>query len=325
LVVIAIIGVLVSLLLPAVQAARESARRIQCQNHLKQLTLAVSNYADTFRMFPASGIVNTKLPEYDSRSGTMFSWLVLILPFMEQKNLHDQFNFNVSVLNQSAADPQAALPPVFLCPSDIAKGRFYQDSSFTNNKRLAKGNYAAWVSPVHVEKQPFWPAALTSHATHTHGVLAGEGTSNILILSEVLTRQQPQDQRGAWAVAWNGASILAYDMHPAAVLDTTQNGYTVSSSVSQGLTQRPNNQGPNLDMLYRCVEPAQAQLQRTPCSDWSASGSFDYLSAAARSHHPGGVNATFVDGHVAFVSDQVDELTMAYLISIQDGKAVQLP
>src|SRR5215510_98031 len=61
LVVIAIIGILVALLLPAVQAAREAGRRIQCQNHLKQLALAVANYSDALRNYPASGIVNTSL------------------------------------------------------------------------------------------------------------------------------------------------------------------------------------------------------------------------------------------------------------------------
>src|SRR5262245_12737606 len=326
LVVIAIIGVLVSLLMPAVQAAREAARRIQCQNHLKQLALAVNNYADTMRVFPASGIVNTALFDYDPKSGTMFSWVVLILPYMEQQNLHSQFNFNVSVLAQSAADPQAAQPPVLLCPSDLAKGRFLQDSTHTNNKRLAKGNYATWVSPFHVEYQSHNPGALTSHVAHTHGMLAADGTSSTLMLTEVLTRQQPQDQRGAWAIGWNGASQLAFDMHHGEGshgFDT--GGYTVSSQISFGLTQRPNSQGPNLDMLYDCIEPADAQFHRLPCNNWEATGSHNYLSSAPRSRHPGGVNVVFVDGHVGFLTDQVDEVTMAYLISIEDGRAVQLP
>lgn len=325
LVVIAVIGVLVSLLMPAVQAAREAARRIQCQNHLKQLALAVNNYADTLRVFPASGIVNTKIKDYDPKSGTMFSWIVLVLPYLEQKNLHDQFNFSVSVLLQSAADPQAAQPPVLFCPSDLAKGRFLQDAAHTNNRRLAKGNYATWASPFHVEFQPYNPAALTSHVPHTHGMLAADGASSTLLLTEVLTRQQPQDQRGAWAIAWNGATLLALDMHPRDVNDFGASGYQIATTASLGHTQRPNTQGPNLDMLYNCIEPGDAQLRRMPCNNWSATGTADYLSSAPRSHHPGGVNATYVDGHVAFVTDQVDEVTLAYLISIEDGQAVQLP
>src|SRR5213595_3323169 len=83
LVVIAIIGVLVALLLPAVQAARESARRSQCNNHLKQVTLAMHNYADTYKAaFPVG--------EYSCCWGT---WLVALLPYIEQQNLYDQYQF----------------------------------------------------------------------------------------------------------------------------------------------------------------------------------------------------------------------------------------
>jgi type II secretory pathway pseudopilin PulG len=82
-VVIAIIGVLVALLLPAVQAAREAARRMSCSNNLKQLSLALHNYEDTHKTFPPSGIDSNQM-----------SWVVLLLPFFEQKSLYDQFNFN---------------------------------------------------------------------------------------------------------------------------------------------------------------------------------------------------------------------------------------
>ena len=85
LVVIAIIAVLISLLLPAVQNAREAARRVQCVNHLKQLCLAVQSYESVLRVYPASAIVDLPLPEppsdlplrLDLRSGKMFSWAVL--------------------------------------------------------------------------------------------------------------------------------------------------------------------------------------------------------------------------------------------------------
>src|SRR5919106_972509 len=80
LVVIAIIGVLVALLLPAVQAARESARRMQCQNHLKQIGLGIHNFEDTNKTLPHS--------RYDNR----YTWAVEILPFIEQKALFEQWN-----------------------------------------------------------------------------------------------------------------------------------------------------------------------------------------------------------------------------------------
>ena len=323
LVVIAIIGILVQLLLPAVQAAREAGRRVSCQNNLRQLGLAVQNYADSLRVFPASGIVNTSSPQYDPQSGTMFSWIVLTLPYMEQSALHAEFNFTQSVLNQ-AGNPQAAQPRTLLCPSDAAKGRMYVDASFTSGRQLGKGNYVAFVSPFHVELQSRFPGALTSHVAHSHAKVAQDGTSSTFMLTEVLTRDEPTDQRGAWALAWNGASQIAFDMHDLSAVVFGQTGYTVNPG-SFGVTQRPNGQGPAVDILYNCANPAEAQLRRMPCGTWAAGTSTAYLSAAARSRHPGGVNIAFVDGHVALVAEQIDETTMAYLISIEDGQAVQTP
>lgn len=88
LVVIAIIGVLVALLLPAVQAAREAARRSQCTNNLKQLSLALHNYETVHNTFPPAGIDSNQM-----------SWTVLLLPFFEQQALYDQFNFNKGAWN----------------------------------------------------------------------------------------------------------------------------------------------------------------------------------------------------------------------------------
>jgi prepilin-type N-terminal cleavage/methylation domain-containing protein len=99
LVVIAIIGVLVSLLLPAVQAAREAARRMQCGNNLKQIGIALHNYQDTFKVFPpallGSGRFNNG-PYHAARGGVKNTtgW-TLLLPFYEQQNVYNQYNFNV--------------------------------------------------------------------------------------------------------------------------------------------------------------------------------------------------------------------------------------
>ncbi len=165
LVVIAIIGALVSLLLPSVQAARESAHRASCTNNLKQIALAVQEYNDSQGCFPPSGI-HVKGPlEFDPRDGKMFSWLVLILPHLEQTPLYNQFDFNRTVLQQPA-NPQAAQLPTLMCPSETSSGQFFTDPVITQGKRLGKGNYAAYVSPVHVEYQVLVPgcAGLASQA-----------------------------------------------------------------------------------------------------------------------------------------------------------------
>jgi prepilin-type N-terminal cleavage/methylation domain-containing protein len=117
LVVIAIIGILVALLLPAVQAAREAARRMQCGNNLKQIGLAWQNYHDTYKVFPPSYV--------NSGSEIMWGWGTLILPFIEQQNLHNTLSPTTqSGLNPVTSNPtpaQAALQTrlsFYLCPSD---------------------------------------------------------------------------------------------------------------------------------------------------------------------------------------------------------------
>ena len=113
LVVIAIIAVLIALLLPAVQQARESARRTQCKNNLKQLGLALHNYHDTFLTFPIGGFTQPA-----TGPGTGMGWHVSILPYIDQAPLYNLFNFN-AVAYTDAGNLALALktPPGFYCPS----------------------------------------------------------------------------------------------------------------------------------------------------------------------------------------------------------------
>ena len=317
LVVIAIIGVLISLLLPAVQTTRESARRLQCANNLRQLALAVRNYEDSHEVLPPSGIVKSSPETFDCLSGNMFSWAVLILPQIELGSLHARFDFKKSVLLQATA-PQATHPPALLCPSGSARGRLYRDARLTHGKPFAKGNYAAFVSPFHTDLQRRFPGALVGTGQPLKNIT--DGLSNTLMLSEVRTRAHQQDQRGAWALPWTGASLLAFDMHH----DGSSSAYTYNPG-SLGVTQPPNNQGPNVDMLYDCPDLAGAQLEGMPCGKWSEEyNEWHYLSAAPRSNHKGGVNVVFVDGHIGFLPNQVDEIAMAYMVSANDSKVVAL-
>ena len=320
LVVIAIIGILVSLLLPAVQAAREAARRMQCTNNLKQLSLAVQNYFDVYRKLPPSGITPPSRTYYRPKTGQQFSWIVLILNQIEQGPLHDQFDFRQSVFQQSS-NPQEQQIPTLLCPSDSARNSVFVDGSLTNGKRFAKGNYAAYVSPYHVELQNRFPGALVGNLAHALAHIT-DGLSNTILASEVLTRPELQDQRGAWALGWTGSTQLAYDMHDStSPVNFNESGYS-PGNLSIGFTQRPNSRLTWGDRLYRCPNAVQALLLKMPCSV----GSFrDFLSASPRSRHPGGVVVAYVDGHVAFVPNTIDEFAMAYLVSINDGQPVQLP
>jgi len=324
LVVISIIGVLMSLLLPAVQNVREAGRRVSCSNNLYQLGRAIQHYASAHEVLPASGIVDPPVNKtYESRSGRMFSWLVLILPQLEQQSLYAQFNFEVSVLQQSKGpqglEPQENHLPLFCCPSDSAPGKFFVDSDLTGGKRLAKGNYAAFVSPFHTDLQLQYPGALVSTGQRLESIL--DGKSYTLMLSEVRVRDNEQDQRGAWALPWTGSSLLAFDMH--ADWSSMPDKF-VGSQTSVGLTQPPNNLGPNKDMLYACPDKAGAQLEGMPCEVWQPSGPENFLSAAPRSLHPGGVYVAFVDGHVGFLVNTVDDYAMAYMISINDRQTIKI-
>ena len=108
-----ILGILVALLLPAIQAAREAARRSQCSNNLKQIALAMHNYHDTYKTFPPAYI-----PDKDGKP--MHSWRVLILPFLEQKALYDQYNFNEPWDSPANQLVNNTMIPVFRCPSSTA-------------------------------------------------------------------------------------------------------------------------------------------------------------------------------------------------------------
>ncbi len=186
--------------------------------------------------------------------------------------------------------------------------------------RFAKGNYAAYVGPDHVEIQNRYPGALVGPKPNRARNLR-DGTSKIILLAEVLTRDHEHDQRGAWALPWVGSSLLAYDLHHIHFHTDARETYQPDVDTAP-VAQPPNNQGPNLDVLYECPDPAGAQLAGMPCQEWMPPPDA-FLSAAPRSHHPGGVFIVFVDGHVGFLPDEVDRVAMALLISIDDGQTVE--
>ncbi len=336
LVVIGIIGLLIALLLPAVQAAREAGRRASCKNNIRQLSLSIQLYEDGHRHLPVSGIVqypgyrsgmpfdlqfNRKPYQFVANSGKMFSWIVLVLPYMEEKALSESFDMNVGNLDQPL-EPGSRTIPTLLCPSDVAPGAIFEHPTQTKGKKFAKGNYAAYVSPMHVEFQAVIPGALTSYPSHKSKRIV-DGTTKTLQLAEVRIRDNPLDQRGAWALPWTGSSLLALDVHDQEIDDFGRadplppgKPYNVSKTYL-GQSQTPNTQGPLHDILFDCPDAAGAQLDGMPCAAFSASG---YNSAAPRSRHTGGVVVSFADSSIRFLVDEVSDELMSYLISINDGK-----
>ncbi len=340
LVVIAIIGLLISLLMPAVQAAREAARRIQCTNNLKQLALAIRSYESQSRLLPASGyseegplynvsersdgetlgtrnphVLAMTRPENLDLVGT-FSWIVSILPQIEQQAIFDQFDFSLPVRRQPES-PQALHLSSLVCATDTPRSQFFQHPDLTFDRRFAKGNYAAYCSPTHVDTQNAFPGALIGIPQKVSQIIDGE--SNTIMLAEIRVRENSLDQRGAWALPWAGSSLLSVDGHHARTIfpgESSVEPYEFNEN-SRGQTQMPNGQGPNADTLYHCHNPEEAALDRLPCLENPG-----WLSAAPRSQHVGGVFMAYVDGHVRFIGNEIDEAVMAYIVSIDDNRVV---
>ncbi len=189
LVVIAIIGILIALLLPAVQAAREAARRSQCTNNIKQVGLALHNYHDSFKSFPPRAVFGaggTGPPQYQYHH----TWLTAILPFMEQQPLYDSTDMGAPAWGQPIV---STLVPTLLCPSDATA---LNDTSQTNGN-IAWTNYAGptawdwWLRRDRNIGPPWVPQA----NTRSDGVFMADnttrlrditdGTSNTLLAAEV--------------------------------------------------------------------------------------------------------------------------------------------
>ncbi len=158
-------GGLVALLLPAVQAAREAARRMQCSNNLKQIALAMHNYNDVYRSLPAGFIA-------DENGKPMHSWRVAILPFIEASNLYDQYNFNEPWDSPNNMRVAQQMPATFRCPSGPDSG---PGANLTH--------YVAVLSSTPADNKP--PDSIFGENRWTQFSDIRDGTSNTLMVVEV--------------------------------------------------------------------------------------------------------------------------------------------
>jgi prepilin-type processing-associated H-X9-DG protein len=336
LVVIAIIGILVALLLPAIQAAREAARRISCQNNVKNLALAVLNFENQKKGLPPATRAKPDDGEaYNDITPIEFdySWIVQILPQIEEQTLADQFKQdkngrldNPETALIDAGNPQQAQPTILLCPSDSARGRIYTRPSTSFGLTFAKGNYAAYVSPVHIICMRTHPGAMLNEVQPLSRIT--DGTSKTLMLTEVRTREHASDPRGVWAAAWTGGSILAYDMHPKSLSANSAEAGCGPSPRRKNMPYIPfiypdidaltPNSIPhgNSDQLRDCPEKNLASLDGMPCDKHNGT----WTSAAPRSLHNGGVNAAHCDGSVIWITDDIEQFLMARKVSSTDGQ-----
>ncbi len=183
LVVIAIIAVLISLLMPAVQQAREAARRTQCRDHLKQLGLALHNYHETHSTLPPGYIYRPDASTAPANNGAGFSWGAMLLPFVEQSNVYNQFNWNVPIYAPQNQIPRERQLAVFLCSTDHYSGGKFVEMGPTP-ERYAMASYVASFGPPDLDDDQEQRLGLFSRNSRTRFSDVTDGLSNTLMVGE---------------------------------------------------------------------------------------------------------------------------------------------
>ncbi len=289
LVVIAIIAILIALLLPAVQQAREAARRSQCKNNMKQLGLALHNYHDTFSMFPIGGT-----GDRDFRPRV--SWQVRVLPFVDQAPLYNQIDMagtTAIAVDQTLADGRivkSIVMSAFLCPSDPHNSprSGYAQCNYAGSmgSQSAPSGNAATCSPYQtyaLKTTPNYGNTLAkgsiSGMINRSGVSirmadVTDGTSNTIQVGETLPACLDAD-RGSWS-------------------------FSMSTCNAETMTLSPINEYTTCELLgasRRITNPAC-----TAHTEWNYSLGF-------KSRHVGGAHFLMVDGSVHFLSENIDHGT----------------
>jgi prepilin-type N-terminal cleavage/methylation domain-containing protein/prepilin-type processing-associated H-X9-DG protein len=346
LVVIAIIGVLVALLLPAVQAARESARRMQCNNNLKQFALGCINFEVTRGHFPKGNYAGGALPE-----GNNASWMFVSMGYLEQRALYDQV---VAAGTLNAALNQKILPaapPFIRCPSDQFERKVPNHTNYVGSTGPQCNNPPAGCPapfqmhcngqtvphvvndippaldpPTHPGYEPSVTHGSTSIEKHARGMFArGHTATNV-----------PTNPPGAALIrlanVTDGASNTLFIgetlpeqcefMRSSGALGV---GWAGGNNVAQGQTIQPINW--KIDKMNPftvfvscgCDAATNPSGDRARCiMNWAVTWGF-------KSNHPGGVNFALVDGSVHFVSQNIDMRTYQHLGCRHDGMGTGLP
>jgi len=301
LVVIAIIGILVALLLPAIQAAREAARRTECANHLKQIGVALHNYHDTYRKFPALEIHTEDFlrganNDWGNNSGT---WVLMILPFIEEQARYDSVSFEHrwdwnDGLTPRIIDNKAAIrEPIdaYLCPSNPLGDKF-TGNNFDSHIIHYFGVYGS-AEPAGGRARQRWHCKTCSSGDQNHnrinmGIMTyNSGTNMAAILDGTSTTLMVSEVRG-----YRPAS-------PDRLVEPVD-GRGMRWEIGTGTHLQPIN---GVHGYYGCN------------SRWETPASF----------HPGGIMVTLADASTRFVSENTDRNVFLWVGSMADSKEHQLP
>ena len=314
LVVVAVIGLLATLLLPAVQSAREAGRRITCQANLKQLSLAVIKYESVRKAFPAgSNATDTVMVRTPDATIRRENWVITILPFIEQDLLYERYNRSQSPAHASNAGVRSVRIPVMLCPTDSYNTRPYLGSSGPETASYSdsweRGNYGASGSLGFYGRNDGYSGSTPSGwsnslrrcvmglNTAVRAQQITDGLSKTCLLAELRSGVSSADPRGVWALGDAASSTLW--------------GHGGSSS---GDAYGPNCRMPNSDDVANCaaVQAGFGGAQKLADAGMSCclicGPNQELGQGGARSMHAGGVFISMCDGSVRWVSDNIQAI-----------------
>ena len=341
LVVIAIIAILVALLLPAVQQAREAARRSSCKNNLKQLGLAMHNYHDTHRVFPRA---NFELAGTNNGVGNR-SWLgfsahTMLLPFLEQGNVYDNINFNLHTEQSPNNGPNVKQQtiPGFLCPSDPK--RFGNGSGRGvgpgNNYMMCAGPSTYYFPP---SPSSSWPPTSITNTGDQIGMFnfrvnvkmrdLTDGTSNVIAASEMIKGDGNSSASG-YSHGDTIRSAAKPGGAPNRFLSQGQvNSWLAACEAQIGNASYPPRGDTGANWTYGTGGQTVFNTLANPNSEFgmcltcASCGANDAQGLmTASSQHQGGVQTLMGDGAVRFISENIDNTTWQRLGATNDGNVL---
>ena len=309
LVVIAIIGVLIAILLPAVQSAREAARRISCTSNIRQLALAMHNYHDVHRRFPfgARRGPGDVFPPYAGYPNSLngfggpqwfedFSWYSAVFPYVEQSAAYEMIDYRVGWFGTINAPARRILVPIFGCPSDGHKPNGF---GFVFFERYRMNYVVTWGNTRYGQMDlpgiRFGGAPFTFRKGINIAAIT-DGTSQTLLLSECVTTA---------GTSWDG---------PISDIGASYGGQAFSGLLT------PNSSIPD-DVPIKC--PDVSSLNGLPgCNLIGGPDEVIRATFGARSKHTGGVNAAFTDGSVQFMSSSIDGVIWRSLTTASGAETI---
>jgi prepilin-type N-terminal cleavage/methylation domain-containing protein len=317
LVVVAIIGVLVALVLPAVQAAREAARRMSCGNNLRQIGLGLQNFESTFKFFPSS-----LRPTPVDATGLFAGWSApaQILPYLEQGSLYQNIDFTNSYSTQSQISQMKI--PTLICPSEMrAKQKFDASGNPVHFPLNYAANQGCWLVFNPVDRSGGGGAF--RHYEPLRAAMISDGLSNTLGFAEVK----------AYSSYLRNSSVTSLSQSmPASPSSLCSLGgdFKQDGSHVEWVDGKVHETGfttvfpPNTKV--RCdIDGGQHDLEWVNQSEGRSATVPTFAAVTSRSHHPSGVNAVMMDGSVHLVPNAIDRLVWQGLSTREGGETADLP